>query len=57
MTLDYAMIPRATFCNPQVASFGYTEAQAREKVTTSRCPSSRSRPTARPTAWPSRSAS
>ncbi|MCD5348621.1 dihydrolipoyl dehydrogenase [Kineosporia mesophila] len=31
MTLDYAMIPRATFCNPQVASFGYTEAQAREK--------------------------
>jgi dihydrolipoamide dehydrogenase len=28
--LDYAMMPRATFCNPQVASFGYTEAQARE---------------------------
>src|SRR5439155_16450655 len=31
MELDYAMIPRATFCQPQIASFGYTEAQAREK--------------------------
>jgi dihydrolipoamide dehydrogenase len=30
MELDYAMIPRATFCRPQIASFGYTEAQARE---------------------------
>ena len=30
MELDYVMIPRATFCQPQVASFGYTEAQARE---------------------------
>ncbi|PPK63123.1 dihydrolipoyl dehydrogenase [Actinokineospora auranticolor] len=29
--LDYAMIPRATYCQPQVASFGYTEAQAREQ--------------------------
>ncbi len=28
--LDYVMMPRATFCKPQVASFGYTEAQARE---------------------------
>jgi dihydrolipoamide dehydrogenase len=28
--LDYVMMPRATFCQPQVASFGYTEAQARE---------------------------
>ncbi|QGU06320.1 Dihydrolipoyl dehydrogenase [Corynebacterium occultum] len=28
---DYMMMPRATFCNPQVASFGYTEEQAREK--------------------------
>ncbi|GAA1831979.1 dihydrolipoyl dehydrogenase [Pseudonocardia ailaonensis] len=27
---EYAMMPRATFCQPQVASFGYTEAQARE---------------------------
>ncbi len=23
--LDYKMMPRATYCNPQVASFGYTE--------------------------------
>src|SRR3954451_23487275 len=30
MELDYVMMPRATFCSPQVASFGYTEAQARE---------------------------
>ncbi|SFL55300.1 dihydrolipoyl dehydrogenase [Geodermatophilus ruber] len=28
--LDYVMMPRATFCQPQVASFGWTEAQARE---------------------------
>jgi dihydrolipoamide dehydrogenase len=28
--LEYVMMPRATFCSPQVASFGYTEAQARE---------------------------
>lgn len=28
---DYMMLPRATFCNPQVASFGYTEEQAKEK--------------------------
>ena len=31
MELDYVMIPRATFCQPQVASFGLTEAQAREQ--------------------------
>lgn len=31
ITLDYPMMPRATYCQPQVASFGYTEAQAREK--------------------------
>jgi dihydrolipoamide dehydrogenase len=29
--LDYVMIPRATYCQPQIASFGYTEAQARER--------------------------
>ncbi len=29
-TLDYRMLPRCTYCQPQVASFGYTEAQARE---------------------------
>jgi dihydrolipoamide dehydrogenase len=28
--LDFRMMPRATYCQPQVASFGYTEAQARE---------------------------
>jgi dihydrolipoamide dehydrogenase len=26
--LDYTMMPRATYCNPQVASFGLTEQQA-----------------------------
>jgi dihydrolipoamide dehydrogenase len=31
MELDYPMIPRATYCQPQIASFGWTEAQAREK--------------------------
>jgi dihydrolipoamide dehydrogenase len=31
MELDYAMIPRATYCQPQIASFGWTEAQARDK--------------------------
>ena len=29
--LEYIMMPRATYCQPQVASFGYTEAQAKEK--------------------------
>ncbi|MBS44841.1 MAG: dihydrolipoyl dehydrogenase [Nocardioides sp.] len=29
--IDFDMIPRATFCQPQIASFGYTEAQAAEK--------------------------
>lgn len=32
MTLgDYRMMPRATFCQPQVASFGLTEQQARDE--------------------------
>ncbi len=31
VTLDYEMMPRATYCMPQVASFGITEAQARER--------------------------
>ncbi len=30
MTIDYRMVPRATYCQPQIASFGYTEEQARE---------------------------
>jgi dihydrolipoamide dehydrogenase len=29
--LKYEMMPRATYCQPQVASFGLTEAQARER--------------------------
>jgi dihydrolipoamide dehydrogenase len=28
---DYIFMPRATYCHPQVASIGYTEAQAKEK--------------------------
>jgi dihydrolipoamide dehydrogenase len=31
VTLDYEMMPRATYCQPQIASFGITEAQARER--------------------------
>jgi dihydrolipoamide dehydrogenase len=31
ITLEYDMLPRATYCQPQVASFGYTEGQAKEK--------------------------
>ena len=29
--LDYTYMPRATYCQPQIASFGLTEAQAREQ--------------------------
>jgi dihydrolipoamide dehydrogenase len=29
--LDYTFMPRATYCSPQVASFGLTEAQAKEQ--------------------------
>ncbi|PVG80677.1 dihydrolipoyl dehydrogenase [Nocardioides gansuensis] len=31
MPVDYDMIPRATYCQPQIGSFGYSEAQAKEK--------------------------
>ncbi len=31
VALDFDMMPRATYCQPQVASFGYTEAQAKER--------------------------
>ena len=31
VTLDYEMMPRATYCQPQIASFGLTEAQAQER--------------------------
>ncbi|MFV0406523.1 MAG: dihydrolipoyl dehydrogenase [Propioniciclava sp.] len=30
MPLNYDMIPRATYCQPQIASFGYTEQQAKD---------------------------
>ena len=30
VTLDYKMLPRATYCHPEVASFGYTELEAQE---------------------------
>ncbi|HKX30692.1 MAG TPA: dihydrolipoyl dehydrogenase [Blastocatellia bacterium] len=29
--LNFDMMPRATYCQPQIASFGYTEKQARER--------------------------
>jgi len=29
-TLDYAMMPRATYCQPQIGSFGYSEQQAKD---------------------------
>jgi dihydrolipoamide dehydrogenase len=29
--IDYDMVPRATYCQPQIASFGYTEQQATDK--------------------------
>ena len=29
--LDYDLIPRATYCHPQIASFGLTEKQARDR--------------------------
>ncbi|MDE2637889.1 MAG: dihydrolipoyl dehydrogenase [Chloroflexota bacterium] len=31
VTLDFDMMPRATYCQPQVASFGYTEEGAKER--------------------------
>ena len=31
IALDFDMMPRATYCQPQVASFGYTERQAKER--------------------------
>ena len=41
MAIDYAMVPKATYCQPQIASFGYTEEQATERgheVTVSKFP-------------------
>ena len=31
ISLEYRMLPRCTYCEPQVASFGYTEEQAKEE--------------------------
>ena len=31
MAINYDMIPRATYCQPQIGSFGYTEQQAKDK--------------------------
>ena len=31
MPVEYDFIPRATYCHPQIASFGYSEEQAKEK--------------------------
>ncbi|MGL4744698.1 MAG: dihydrolipoyl dehydrogenase [Dermatophilaceae bacterium] len=31
MPVEYDFVPRATYCHPQIGSFGYTEAQAKEK--------------------------
>ena len=31
MALNYDMIPRATYCQPQIASMGYSEQQAKDK--------------------------
>lgn len=31
MEINFDMIPRATFCQPQIASFGYSEEQAKQK--------------------------
>ena len=41
MPIDYDMIPRATYCQPQIASLGYSEQQAKDKgfnVRTSKFP-------------------
>ncbi len=31
MPVEYDFVPRATYCHPQIGSFGYSEAQAKEK--------------------------
>lgn len=31
MPVEYDFVPRATYCHPQIGSFGYTEEQAKEK--------------------------
>ena len=41
IAINYDMVPRATYCQPQIGSFGYSEEQAKEKgydVTTAKFP-------------------
>jgi dihydrolipoamide dehydrogenase len=41
MPVEYDFVPRATYCHPQIGSFGYSESQAKEKgyeVTTAKFP-------------------
>ncbi len=41
MPVEYDFVPRATYCHPQIGSFGYSETQAKEKgyeVTTAKFP-------------------
>ena len=41
MAIDYRMVPRATYCQPQIGSFGLTESQATDEgydVTTAKFP-------------------
>ena len=48
---DINLIPRATYCEPQVGSFGMSEAQAKEKGYTVKTGDSISRPTAKRWDW------
>ena len=58
MPIDYVMVPRATYCQPQIGSFGYTEAQAKEQgVRRQDREVPVHAPTARRTAWGRRPAS
>ena len=49
--LEIAMLPRAIYCQPQIASFGYTEAQARAEGYEVQVAPSRFRRMARPRGW------
>ena len=51
MPLNYRMMPRVTFCQPQVASFGYTEEQARAAGTACGSLPFPCRPAPKPTDW------
>ena len=58
MEINFDMIPRATFCQPQIALLRLLRgSRPRRRGTTSRSRRSRSRPTARRAAWPRASAS